>query len=137
MSTHTNTNNSTPTLLRGWISEYSAQGMEGDLWRVFQDRAFAQSRDAGWEMQGMHVLSEGCELTIFAADGSVCWSGVITAVRSGLFGLRKLAPGHPDWAPAGVTREEWASWFRHQPPLEAELRICQQTRRWHRTNNTR
>ena len=122
MSIHTNANKSTPAVLRGWISEYSAQGMEGDFWRIFQDHAYAQSRDAGWEMQGMHVVGEGHELTIFAPDGSVCWRGVITATRSGRFGLCTLAPGHPDWAPAGVAPEEWTSWFRHQPPLEAELR---------------
>lgn len=127
MSMGASSNKSAPVVLRGWISEYCAQGMEGDFWRIFQDRAYAQSRDAGWEMQGMHLVSEGHELTIFAADGSVCWSGVITATRSGVFGLRRLAPGQPDWAPAGVAPEEWASWFRHRPPLEAELRIGQQT----------
>ncbi len=123
MSIHTHPNESTPTVLRGWISEYSAQGMEGDFWRIFQDRTFAQSRDAGWALTGMHLLGEGDELTIFAADESVCWSGVITAVRSGWLGLRRLTPVDPDWAPVGVAPEEWSSWFRHQPPLEAELRI--------------
>ncbi|HPT56683.1 MAG TPA: hypothetical protein PLK42_08410 [Casimicrobium sp.] len=27
--------------LNGWISEYSAQGMEGEVWRIFQDKRYA------------------------------------------------------------------------------------------------
>ena len=108
--------------LHGWISEYTAQGMEGDVWLIFQDRAYARDREGGWDMAGMYRLQEKDALTIFDEQGQVLWSGVIATRPSGLFNLFKRRPGHPDWSPTDVSLIDWHNWFRHQPPLEAILK---------------
>ncbi|MGI0494336.1 hypothetical protein ACN4EG_21325 [Alkalinema pantanalense CENA528] len=108
--------------LQGWIAEYSAQGMEGEVWRIFQDGQAAQSREAGWQLTGMHRLQTGQELTILAEDGAVLWTGPIEPIRVGWFRWRRIFPDDPDWAPPGIPLAQWASWFRASPPLAAILK---------------
>ena len=106
----------------GWISEFWEQGMEGEFFRIFQDRAFADGRDSGWHPDGMHVLSVGDALTIYGEDRRILWAGVIRARRCGFLNLRKLYPSNPDWCPEDVSLTDWNDWFRQNPPLEAVFR---------------
>lgn len=115
------------TELTGWISDYWEQGMEGLFYRVFQDEKFAESRFAGWQPEGMHILGEGHHLTIFDEEQKILWSGTIKTRRYGLLNLCKLYPSNPLWTPENVSLEDWNKWFRHQPPLEAALRSCLET----------
>lgn len=103
----------------GWIAEYNAQGMESEFWRIFQDRAFAESETAGWDFQGMVILGDGHELTILGEDGEALWSGIL---RSRRVGRRRLTPQAPDWSPPDVPIETWNDWFQRHPPLAATLR---------------
>lgn len=105
--------------LAGWISEYNAQGMEAEFWRVFQDIEFAPDIRSNWQLEGMYVLRENDELTIFGIDNNILWSGKIKTRRVGFLGLRKLYPSQPDWRPADVDLEDWENWFRHNPPFRA------------------
>jgi len=78
-----------------------------------------------WSYEGLHVLGDGDELTIFGkADPSmVVWSGIITLKRHDLF--TEDARGmwiHADQS--GIDRETWAAWFFAENP--AELRKAEQ-----------
>lgn len=108
--------------LQGWIAEYSAQGMEGEVWRIFQDRNHAQSREGGWTLTGMHCLQTGQELTILAEDGAILWTGPIAPTRSGWLGWRTLHPRDPNWTPPEIPLEQWQTWFQASPPLAAVLK---------------
>ncbi len=110
------------TILRhGWISDYSAQGMEGEIWQIFQDRAYAQDRAQGWRPEGMHRLESGDRLTIFDDEGVVLWAGRLAARRRNWYSHRKLFPGDPAWHPTGVAAETWQGWFQQKPALSATL----------------
>jgi hypothetical protein len=105
-------------LLTGWITEYNAQGMESEFWRVFQDQTHTQSRDSGWDLAGMHRLATGQQLTIFAANGQ----GMLQPRWFGQWlRLRRCYPSDSDWSPLGVALSDWERWFRHSPPLAATL----------------
>lgn len=108
-------------LLRGWLGEYWAQGMD-EVWSIFQDRRHARDREGGWELAGTYRLAQGDRLTLFGEDGDVLWSGEIRGRRAGLLGRRRLHPHHPAWSPAGIETARWQGWLRHDPPLNALLR---------------
>lgn len=105
-----------PAALDGWIADYWEQGMEEAPWLVFQDRAFTSG--SSWERAGMHRLTAGGALTIFRADGTVLWSGVLRRRRLGLLGRF----GPVTLTPADVDEATWASWFRRSPNLRASYR---------------
>ncbi|MEZ5426162.1 MAG: hypothetical protein R2747_07855 [Pyrinomonadaceae bacterium] len=109
-------------ILKGWISEYWEQGMEGTFFRVFQDENLARDRFSGWRPEGMHILSEGDLLTIFSPEKEVLWTGLIEPRRCGFLKLKKLHPANSDWTPENVSPEDWEGWFRFSPPLEATFR---------------
>lgn len=107
--------------LRGWISEFSEQGMEGEVWRIFQEEEFSDSNTQGWRYEGMRQLADGDLLTILAADDGILWQGTLRS-QSRWLGLGgSLPPVHPDWHPSDVSVETWSGWFRTQPPLRAIL----------------
>jgi hypothetical protein len=108
--------------LRGWISEYNGQGMEGEFWRVFQDQEFATDIETNWQFEGMYQLHEDDELIIFNVNKKTLWSGKIKTRYVGFLGLKKLCPSQPDWRPADVKLADWEKWFRQNPPLEAILK---------------
>ena len=87
--------------------------MEEPAWMIFQDR------ERGWSLEGMHRLGEGDQLTIYDAEGSILWNGVLEKRRRGWFG--SLSPSHSEWHPEGVALEQWRAWFTSKPPLEADF----------------
>lgn len=106
--------------MRGWIFPYYDQGSEGAVLWAFQDAAFAASRDAGWNLDGLCDIRRGDKLTIFDEDGAVLWSGVIDPVTR-ISAWQRVTPGDGNWFPKGVTLETWRAWLWHRPPLAAEL----------------
>lgn len=107
--------------LRGWISEFTQQGMEGEVWRIFQDEAFTDSNTHGWQFEGMHQLADGDTLTILDASDRILWQGILRTQTRWLGLAAGLSPVHPDWHPTDVSVETWSGWFRCQPPLRAIL----------------
>ncbi len=114
--------------LRGWISEFTEQGMEGEVWRIFQDEAFSDSNSHGWRFEGMHQLANGDALTILDAGDRILWQGILRAQSRWLGFAAGLSPVHPDWHPSDVSLETWCGWFRSQPPLRAILVPHEMTR---------
>ena len=96
--------------MEGWISTYWAQGMEGEVWFIFQDERYASGDQ--WQMEGLHQIAPGQHLTIFDAQGQVLWRGLLKLRKQGWFGRHTLVP--PE-----VGEERWEAWFRHSPPLRA------------------
>lgn len=108
--------------LRGWISEFSEQGMEGEVWRIFQDEAHSDSDSHGWRFEGMHRLADGDELTILNAEGSTVWQGLLQN-QTRWFGFAKsTTPVEPEWHPVDVPLQIWKGWFQARPPMRAILK---------------
>lgn len=108
--------------LHGWISEYWEQGMEGFSFLTFQDREFAESREKNWRHEGMYILQEGDELTIFDDGEKIIWTGLIETRRGGFLHLCKISPSDKDWTPQDISLEKWKGWFNYHPPLNAILK---------------
>jgi len=97
--------------------------MEGAVEWIFQDAAFAASRDSGWRLEGMRYLAEGDLLTITGDDGLRLFSRLIRKrKRHGIFGHRTVTPAQGGWYPAGVLLDDWIAWMNRKPPLSARLR---------------
>lgn len=109
------------TVRHGWISDYTAQGMEGERWHIFQDRNYSADRTHGWQLEGMHPLQSGDHLTIFADDGRVLWAGHLAPSRRRWFSHRQVLPSEPAWHPPDVAAATWLDWFQQQPALVAIL----------------
>ncbi len=62
----------------GWLTDYFAQGMEGQVEWAFMDEAFADAR--GWDEGGILTLNEGDMLTVFSSNGATLWAGRIERV---------------------------------------------------------
>ena len=106
--------------MRGWVFPYSEQGWEGAVVWAFQDSAYAASRLAGWDPNGLYWLQRGDRLKIFDDDGALLWQGVIEPVaRINL--VKRVTPGDGDWFPKGVPLETWREWMWRHPPYAAEL----------------
>ena len=65
----TDTTNTAPQVITGLLEGFWETGTEGVLW------ALEEEPFKGYE--GLHILENGDELTVFNADGSVLWKGVI------------------------------------------------------------
>lgn len=101
----------------GFLSTFWEQGMEEPPWHIFQDRAFCEGLERGWERAGIHPLAEGSRLTIFDLDSRVLWSGEVKGRRLGWFG--RLQASSCDWHPPEVPAEVWRGYFHRNPPLRA------------------
>jgi hypothetical protein len=107
--------------LRGWISEFTEQGMEGEVWRIFQDEAFSDSSTHGWRYEGLRQLADGDTLTILDAGDRILWRGILRAQTRWLGLAASLSPVDAEWHPSDVSLDTWSGWFRSQPPLRAIL----------------
>lgn len=101
----------------GFLSTFWEQGMEEPPWHIFQDRAYCDGPDRGWDRAGLHQLAEGSQLRVFDHDYRVLWSGQVKGRRQGWFG--RLNAGSCDWHPREVPAEVWRSYFNRNPPLRA------------------
>lgn len=54
---------------------YSETGTEGGWWAMQED-GFAD-KDGSWSYEGLQILEEGDDFTVYAEDGSVLFHGVI------------------------------------------------------------
>jgi hypothetical protein len=106
--------------LKGFLGTYWETGMEEPEWSIFQDANFIHGPN-DWRMEGMHQLKTGQTLTIFAADGSVAWTGVLQSKSLGLLKFKFLQPYESGWHPPDLTLEEWRGFFSQH--LAAELEV--------------
>ena len=106
--------------LKGVLHFWSETGTEGGHW-AFQDKNFIEPPTEDWphekwSYEGLHVLENGDQLTIFSKDhGGVVWSGVIRLKQHPLF--TESARGmwiHTDQE--GIDRNVWARWFMEGYP---------------------
>lgn len=72
-----------------------------------------------WSYEGMHILENGDQLTIFSLDNPthVVWSGTISLRQHPLFTEAAFGP----WIHAnqeGIDREVWATYFLKEYPAE-------------------
>lgn len=61
--------------MKGVCFLYSETGTEGGWWAIQQD-GFVDG-DGDWRYEGMELLKEGDDFTVFDDDGSVLWHGII------------------------------------------------------------
>lgn len=118
----------------GWLTDYFAQGMEGQVEWAFMDEAFADAR--GWDEGGILTLNEGDMLTVFGPNGATLWAGRIERVQgqanevfdahgdlvplSLIFNDSKRMP-YSTWLPSGISAQDWLMWCCKRPPLRARL----------------
>jgi hypothetical protein len=92
-------------IFRGVCLLFVDQGYEGHPW-AFQDAEYMlppsqDHPDGYWPHEGLHILKDGDELTIFSdeSEEQVLWSGTLLFV---------------DDEPTGVDREALLHWFREE-----------------------
>lgn len=61
--------------MKGVCFLFSETGTEGGWWAIQQD-GFVDD-DGDWRYEGMELLEEGDDFTVFDDDGSVLWQGII------------------------------------------------------------
>ena len=61
--------------MKGVCFLFSETGTEGGWWAIQQD-GFVDD-DGDWRYEGMELLKEGDDFTVFDDDGSVLWHGII------------------------------------------------------------
>lgn len=104
-----------PTIT-GTVTGHWEQGWEGRiLWALEPDTP------SDWPIPLADFF--GDELTLFAADGSVLWSGILRPIYSyGFLGLRRVHPGDGHWFPQGTSLQQWRTWLTQLPQLRAAIR---------------
>jgi hypothetical protein len=105
---------------------FSETGTEGGWWAVHEDGY--SYPDGHWMYEGLRLLENGDEFTVFDKDGSTLWSGVIdqddktgaiphTVIRKGkivkLRGWKQQVVGGwwVHWVQRGMNPEAWAELF--------------------------
>lgn len=100
--------------LQGELVAYWEQGWEGRIAFAFQAEAASMP----------HFLQNGDRLTIYAAAGTVLWSGEIAWVRRRFWDRHQLGVGiWADQKQKGVSYTQWFAWFWQKPPLKASLSL--------------
>jgi hypothetical protein len=61
--------------MKGVCFLHSETGTEGGYWAMQEDGFVTE--DGHWRYEGMQLLEEGDDFTVFADDGSVLWHGII------------------------------------------------------------
>ena len=108
---------------KGVLHFFSETGTEGGSW-AFQDERFItpptkSHPDEQWSYDGLHVLKDGDELTIYDKKHpkKVVWQGTIsltpfTVFKDDAFGMWI----HNDQI--GIDRETWAKFFMNENPAK-------------------
>lgn len=73
-----------------------------------------------WEMDGLHILKNGDELTIFSPDDikKIVWSGTIELIKDERRLPRKDKIVGSWYYQKGVKRDVWPIWFDKEYPAE-------------------
>jgi len=95
-------------------------GTEGSFW-AFQDKKHIRivDRQESWSYQGLHILSDGDELTIYNKKDpkKVVWSGIIQLKSYPVF----TESAYNLWIHSdqiGIPRNTWAKWFMDEYPAK-------------------
>lgn len=108
------------SIIKGKLEAYFETGTEGVLWAVYENG------QTGYD--GLNILEEGDELTIYGNDGRVVFQGAVdpdrqigwTAHPGGYGGGQPVALGMwIHWTQRGFQPDDWAKLFVDE--LEAEL----------------
>ena len=62
--------------MKGIAILFSETGTEGGWWAMQED-GFLSEDGVHWDYKGLRLLEEGDNFTVYAADGSVFWQGII------------------------------------------------------------
>jgi len=112
--------------MKGVCFLHSATGTEGGWWAMQED-GFVRE-DGYWRYEGLRLLEEGDDFTVFAEDGSVLWHGIIHRdSRTGRIPRQVIrdcegAADHPrkqqvaggmwvHWLQKGMDLEDWDDLF--------------------------
>lgn len=106
---------------KGVLTFYSETGTEGGYW-AFQDEKFIEPAsitfpDGHWLYEGLHVLENGDDLTIYGKDEKegIIWHGLISLTPFSVFEQDAFGMWiHSDQI--GVERETWTRWFMQEYP---------------------
>lgn len=107
--------------MKGVCFLHSATGTEGGWWAMQED-GFVRE-DGYWRYEGLRLLEEGDDLTVFAEDGSVLWHGIIHkdtetgAIPRQVIDDGKLA-NHQTWKQQ-VVDGMWVHWIQKGMDPEA------------------
>lgn len=113
--------------MKGRTILFSETGTEGGWWAIQED-GFLADDGVHWKYEGLRYLEEGDELTVYAGEDSVLWSGVIRKdtvtdaiprqiIRNGkivddpTWRQQAVAGMWVHWLQAGVDPETWSSLF--------------------------
>ena len=101
-------------VLKGVCYFHSETGTEGGYW-AFMERKYYDASSQGWAYEGLHILKDGDQLTIFSLDDptQVVWSGTISLRQYPLF----TEDAFGFWIHAdqkGIAREVWATYFLNE-----------------------
>ena len=100
--------------MKGVCFLHSATGTEGGWWAMQED-GFVRE-DGYWRYEGLRLLEEGDDLTVFAEDGSVLWHDIIHkdtetgAIPRQVIDDGKLA-NHQTWKQQ-VVDGMWVHWLQ-------------------------
>lgn len=113
--------------LKGVLHLWSETGTEGGYW-AFQDERFIEPPTddypyAKWSYDGLHVLENGDELTIYHPEtNKVVWQGQIDLQQHPLF-TEYTTEGfwiHADQK--NISREDWSKFFLREYPARLKKR---------------
>ena len=115
------------TEMKGVAFLFSETGTEGGWWAMQED-GFLSNDGIHWSYDGLRLLEEGDDFTVYAGDGSVLWQGIIHQdTTTGLIPRQVIRKGKlvndrtwkqqvvgglwVHWVQAGIDPEVWGDLF--------------------------
>jgi hypothetical protein len=92
--------------MKGVTFLHSETGTEGGWWAVQEDGF--EDEDGGWSYDGLQILKERDDFTVYAKIGSMLWHGIIK--RDSMTGAVPR-PGRPSWKQQ-VVGGMWVHWIQ-------------------------
>lgn len=112
--------------IKGICFLFSETGTEGGWWAVQEDGFITQ--DGNWHYEGLQLLQEGDDFTVYAEDGGILFHGVVRKdTKTGAIPRQILRNGRIEnnpkwtqqavggmwvhWLQKGMKPEDWAKLF--------------------------
>jgi len=108
--------------MRGVCFLFSETGTEGGWWAIQEDGFVTEGENEGeqWSYEGLHILGEGDDLTVYGDDDSVLFHGIIHRdTKTGSVSRRK------GYAVTRISRKQqvvggmWVHWIQKGMDPEA------------------
>ncbi len=97
----------------GVLEPFTETGAAGIVWSVVLDGP----DDPMNPYARLYHLGDGDQLTVWHADGTIAWRGVIALDRT----ISSALGWWVDGAQRGMDPDAWARLFAHEPPLRCQV----------------